>query len=114
MIASAAGLSILAIIATILANLGGVETREGIWLTITVLPFIGLTFAFLLIIAFAVALDALTSPRFGRVRRRGYGSGRTGNHTDGDAWAIVAPGASTHRDPGRPARRPPPRSRTLR
>jgi asparagine N-glycosylation enzyme membrane subunit Stt3 len=54
MIASSAGLSILAIVATILANLGGVETREGIWLTITVLPFIGLTFAFLLIIVFAV------------------------------------------------------------
>lgn len=54
MIASAAGLSILAIVATILANLAGVETREGVWLTITVLPFIGLTFAFLLIIAFAI------------------------------------------------------------
>ena len=52
----------------------------------------------------SVAIDALTSPRFGAVHRQGYGSGRTGNHTDGDAWAIVAPGASTHRDPGRPAR----------
>lgn len=52
----------------------------------------------------SVAIDALTSSRFGTVRRQGYGSGRTGNHTDGDAWAIVAPGASTHRDPGRPAR----------
>jgi ABC-type transport system involved in multi-copper enzyme maturation permease subunit len=54
MIASAAGLSILAILATIIANLGGVNTREGVWLMVTVLPFIGLTLAFLLIIVFAV------------------------------------------------------------
>ncbi|MEX2449193.1 MAG: alkaline phosphatase family protein [Solirubrobacterales bacterium] len=52
----------------------------------------------------SVAIDALRSPRFGTVRRQGYGSGRTGNHTDGDAWAILAPGASRLRDPGRPAR----------
>lgn len=52
----------------------------------------------------AVAVDALRSERFGTVRRQGVGSGRTGNHTDGDAWAILAPGASRHRDPGRPAR----------
>ena len=53
----------------------------------------------------SVAIDRLESPRFGMVRRQGYGSGRTGNHTDGDAWAIVAPGgASRHRDLGRPAR----------
>ncbi|WP_395640292.1 hypothetical protein [Pseudolysinimonas sp.] len=54
MIASAAGLSILAIIATIVGNLSGVNTREGIWLTVTVLPFVGLTIAFLLIVAFLV------------------------------------------------------------
>jgi hypothetical protein len=54
MIASAAGLSILAILATIIANLGGVNTREGMWLTVTVLPFVGLTFTFLLIIVFAI------------------------------------------------------------
>ncbi len=52
----------------------------------------------------SVAIEALHSPRFGTVRRHGYGSGRTGNHTDGDAWAILAPGASRVRDPGRPAR----------
>lgn len=52
----------------------------------------------------AVAIDALRSERFGTVRRRGYGSGRTGNHTDGDAWAILAPGSSRLRDPGRRAR----------
>lgn len=52
----------------------------------------------------SVVLDAVRSPRFGTVRRQGYGSGRTGNHTDGDAWAILAPGAGRLRDPGRPPR----------
>jgi predicted AlkP superfamily phosphohydrolase/phosphomutase len=52
----------------------------------------------------AVTTGALHSPRFGTVRRQGYGSGRTGNHTDGDAWAILAPGAARVRDLGRPAR----------
>jgi predicted AlkP superfamily phosphohydrolase/phosphomutase len=52
----------------------------------------------------SITVDALYSPRFGIVRRQGYGSGRTGNHTDGDAWAIVAPGSARIRDPGRPAR----------
>ncbi len=52
----------------------------------------------------AVAIDELHSERFGSVRRNGYGSGRTGNHTDGDAWALLAPGASRLREPGRPAR----------
>lgn len=54
MIASAAGLSILAILGVIVANLGGVNTREGIWLAIAVLPFIGLTLAFVLIIVFMI------------------------------------------------------------
>jgi predicted AlkP superfamily phosphohydrolase/phosphomutase len=52
----------------------------------------------------AVDLDALHSPRFGCTRRQGAGSGRTGNHTDGDAWAILAPRTSRVRDPGRSAR----------
>ncbi len=52
----------------------------------------------------SVALDAVHSPSFGTVRRHGYGSGRTGNHTDGDAWAILAPRSARVRDPGRPAR----------
>jgi predicted AlkP superfamily phosphohydrolase/phosphomutase len=52
----------------------------------------------------AVAIEALHSPRFGTVHRHGYGSGRTGNHTDGDAWAVLAPGSARVRDPGRPAR----------
>ena len=49
----------------------------------------------------ATLLEGLRSPRFGDVRRRGRGSGRSGNHTDGDAWAIVAPGASRAREPSR-------------
>ena len=52
----------------------------------------------------AVDLDALHSPRFGTVQRQGAGSGRTGNHTDGDAWAILAPAKGRLRNPGRPSR----------
>jgi predicted AlkP superfamily phosphohydrolase/phosphomutase len=52
----------------------------------------------------AVDLDALHSPSFGTVRRQGAGSGRTGNHTDADAWAILAPRASRIRQPSRQAR----------
>ncbi|HEU5253824.1 MAG TPA: alkaline phosphatase family protein [Solirubrobacterales bacterium] len=52
----------------------------------------------------SVVLEAVHSPGFGTVRRHGFGSGRTGNHTDGDAWAILAPRTSRPRDPGRPAR----------
>jgi predicted AlkP superfamily phosphohydrolase/phosphomutase len=52
----------------------------------------------------SVALGAVHSPRFGSVQRQGYGSGRTGNHTDGDAWAILAPRTGRPRALGRPAR----------
>jgi predicted AlkP superfamily phosphohydrolase/phosphomutase len=52
----------------------------------------------------SVSLDRVHSPRFGSVHRQGFGSGRTGNHTDGDAWAILAPGAGRQRELGRPAR----------
>lgn len=52
----------------------------------------------------ATLLQGVRSERFGEVRRRGSASGRSGNHTDGDAWALVVPGASSLRDPGRPAR----------
>lgn len=52
----------------------------------------------------AVALDAVHSPSFGTVRRHGAGSGRTGNHTDGDAWAILAPRSGRLRHLSRPAR----------
>jgi predicted AlkP superfamily phosphohydrolase/phosphomutase len=52
----------------------------------------------------ATRLDRLVSDRFGEVRRAGTGSGRSGNHTAGDAWAVLAPGASRLREPSRPAR----------
>jgi predicted AlkP superfamily phosphohydrolase/phosphomutase len=52
----------------------------------------------------AVDLRSLHSPRFGTVHRQGVGSGRTGNHTDGDAWAILAPRASRLRQPSRQPR----------
>ena len=46
----------------------------------------------------ATELGYVESDRFGRISRQGAGSGRSGNHTAGDAWAIVAPGASRHAD----------------
>lgn len=52
----------------------------------------------------ATLLEGVRSPRFGEVRRRGRASGRSGNHTDGDAWAIVAPGASRARETSRAPR----------
>jgi hypothetical protein len=36
--------------------------------------------------------------------RHGVGSGRSGNHTEGDAWALVVPGASTAVRPDRTPR----------
>jgi predicted AlkP superfamily phosphohydrolase/phosphomutase len=48
----------------------------------------------------ATTLDRLVSDRFGEVHRPGAGSGRSGNHTPGDAWALVVPGASRHADEG--------------
>jgi len=52
----------------------------------------------------ATRLSHVRSERFGTVDRRGHGSGRSGNHTAGDAWALVVPGASTPRTPARPPR----------
>ena len=52
----------------------------------------------------ATRLTGVVSPRFGTVNRRGHGSGRSGNHTAGDAWALVVPGASTPVTPSRPPR----------
>jgi predicted AlkP superfamily phosphohydrolase/phosphomutase len=52
----------------------------------------------------ATELRELVSPRYGVARRAGAGSGRSCNHTPGDAWALVVPGAGEHRDPSRPAR----------
>ena len=41
----------------------------------------------------ATPLDGVRSTRYGTVHRHGVGSGRSGNHTEGDAWALVVPGA---------------------
>ena len=54
MIASAIGLAFLAIVAILIANMAGVDTSQGVWLTVLVLPPIGLIFGVLLIIAFVV------------------------------------------------------------
>jgi predicted AlkP superfamily phosphohydrolase/phosphomutase len=50
----------------------------------------------------ATLFDGVVSERFGEVRRAGAGSGRSGNHTPGDAWAVIAPGASRRAVPVRP------------
>jgi predicted AlkP superfamily phosphohydrolase/phosphomutase len=52
----------------------------------------------------ATRLDGLRSERFGTVLRHGVGSGRSGNHTEGDAWALVVPGGSRHATLTRPPR----------
>ncbi len=52
----------------------------------------------------STTLAGVRSARYGEVRRRGSGSGRSGNHTEGDAWALVVPGASRHHRPSRPPR----------
>ena len=52
----------------------------------------------------ATRLEGLRSEQFGAVRRQGVGSGRSGNHTEGDAWALVVPGSSRPVSPGRQPR----------
>ena len=42
----------------------------------------------------ATRVLGMRSERYGTVMRHGVGSGRSGNHTEGDAWALVVPGAS--------------------
>lgn len=66
MIASVAGLSILAMVAILIASASGADTSEGPWLPIAVLPTIGLPIAFVLIIVFAVV---------GIIRRRRIADG---------------------------------------
>lgn len=50
----------------------------------------------------ATRLEAVRSERYGTVHRHGVGSGRSGNHTEGDAWALVVPGSGRHADLARP------------
>ena len=45
----------------------------------------------------ATTLTGVTSDAYGEVSRSGAGSGRSGNHTPGDAWAVVAPGRAAPR-----------------
>ena len=52
----------------------------------------------------ATTLAGVHSARFGDVLRRGTGSGRSGNHTPGDAWAVVVPGTHGLRVLDRPPR----------
>jgi predicted AlkP superfamily phosphohydrolase/phosphomutase len=52
----------------------------------------------------ATQVRGVRSERYGTVLRHGVGSGRSGNHTEGDAWALVVPGASTPAHPHRTPR----------
>ena len=52
--AAVIGLSLLAIAAILIASAAGVATGSGIWITVAVLPLIGLPIGLLLIIAFIV------------------------------------------------------------
>ena len=54
MIAGIGGLSVLAIIAILIATFSKADTSEGPWLLIAVFPTLGLPIAFVLIIVFAV------------------------------------------------------------
>jgi hypothetical protein len=54
MIAAIGGLSLLAIVSILIASASKLDTSEGPWLLIAVLPTIGLPIAFVLIIVFAV------------------------------------------------------------
>lgn len=50
-----------------------------------------------------LSLPGVTSPRFGDVRRRGLGIGRSGNHVDG-SWVLAVPGSGRPNELGRPPR----------
>jgi predicted AlkP superfamily phosphohydrolase/phosphomutase len=52
----------------------------------------------------ATRLAGVRSRRYGEVARSGSATGRAGNHTPDDGWALVVPGSSRWRDPGRPPR----------
>jgi len=50
-----------------------------------------------------LSLPGVTSPRYGDVRRRGLGIGRSGNHVDG-SWLLTVPGSSRMTELGRAPR----------
>lgn len=63
--AAVAGLSVLSIIALLIGGLNRIDTSSGIWLTIKVLPAIGLPLALVLLLVFIV----LTAVRRSRLAR---------------------------------------------
>ena len=65
MAASSIGLAILGIIALIIAGVARVDTSAGIWVTITVLPAIGLTLG----VSFAIAFIVVSAIRRTRAAR---------------------------------------------
>ena len=54
MVAGIGGLSVVAIVAILIATISNVNTSEGLWLPIAVFPTLGLPVALVLIVAFAV------------------------------------------------------------
>ena len=54
MAASALGLSIVGILALIIASAAKVDTTQGIWLTVAVLPAVGLILGSLFLVAFLI------------------------------------------------------------
>jgi hypothetical protein len=54
MVAGIGGLSVLAIVAVLIATFGNADTSEGPWLPLAVFPTIGLPITVVLIIVFAV------------------------------------------------------------
>lgn len=68
MIGSTAGVSILAIIAVFVGNLAGSSLEDGVWPFVSVLPLVGLSLAFVLILAFTIVRIIRT--------RRAAGDGR--------------------------------------
>lgn len=51
----------------------------------------------------ALPIPGVTSPRYGDVRRRGLGIGRSGNHVDG-SWVLAVPGSARTAEQSRPPR----------
>ena len=54
MVASSIGLAILAIVALLIAGIARIDTTSGVWLSVVVLPPIGLAIGVLLIIALVI------------------------------------------------------------
>jgi hypothetical protein len=59
------GLSLLAIVALLIANATDVSTGEGLWVVVAVLPLVGLPLAVLLMIAF-ILVSAISRSRQSR------------------------------------------------